>query len=310
MVTPEERLYYMPLNDRPIIRWPNNARVAFWVIPNVEFWEYRRTAAAPLGGATNPTPFVHGYALRDYGNRVGFWRMLDSLDKYKIRCTVNLNFALLDHHPELIEAMQERGYEFCCHGFYNTRTEDPSLMTEEEEREWLQENIDLLKKKTGQQLYGFNVLTRCSLRTPDLLAEAGLTYHADWHHDDQPTPIRVRSGKKLVSVPYSMELNDALLLGFQFGRPFEGDYFVRTCKENFDRLYEEGAKNGTVYCLVLHPYTMGFPYRIKYQDQILEYIMSHDGVWQATAAEIADYYTANYYDEAVAHCERLAGAKA
>ena len=154
------------------------------------------------------------------------------------------------------------------------------------------------------------MLTRSSLRTPDILAEAGLTYHADWHHDDQPTPIRVRSGKKFVSIPYSMELNDPFLMGYQFMRPFEGDYFVRTCKENFDRLYEEGAKNGTVFCIVLHPYTIGFPHRIRYLDQILEYVMSHDGVWQATAAEIAEYYIPNYYDQVVAHCERLGEAKA
>jgi peptidoglycan/xylan/chitin deacetylase (PgdA/CDA1 family) len=128
------------------------------------------------------------------------------------------------------------------------------------------------------------------------MAEAGLIYHTDWLHDDQPVPIRVASGK-LVSVPYSIELNDVPV----FRTHYEGDYFVRICKAQFDRLYQEGASSGRVMCIALHPFLIGQPHRIQYLDEILRYIMSHDRVWQTTADEIADYYIAHYYDQMLAH---------
>jgi peptidoglycan/xylan/chitin deacetylase (PgdA/CDA1 family) len=140
-----------------------------------------------------------------------------------------------------------------------------------------------------------------SVYSPDLMAEAGLIYHSDWMHDDQPIPIKVRSGGKLVSVPYSIELNDVPT----FRSSFEGEYFARICKDQFDQLYREGAESGRVMCIALHPYLIGQPHRVKYLDELLTYIMSHDGVWQTTADEIAEYYIANYYDEAVAHAQRL-----
>ena len=138
-------------------------------------------------------------------------------------------------------------------------------------------------------------------RTPDLLAEAGLIYHADWMHDDQPVPIKVRSGK-LVSMPYSIEIDDTPMMRRY---NYEGDYFARVCKAQFDQLYKEGAQSGRVMCISLHPFVSGQPHRIKYLDDILKYILSHDDVWQATADEIAEYYTANYHDQAVEHAQRL-----
>ncbi|MCE2405816.1 MAG: polysaccharide deacetylase, partial [Dehalococcoidia bacterium] len=136
--------------------------------------------------------------------------------------------------------------------------------------------------------------------TPDLMPEAGLIYHTDWMHDDQPVPIKVKSGK-LISVPYSIELNDAPL----FRLHYERDYFLQICKAQFDQLYKEGAESGRVMCMALHPFLLGQPHRARYLDEALGYIMSHDDVWQTTADEIADYYIANYYDDAVAHAARF-----
>ncbi len=119
-------------------------------------------------------------------------------------------------------------------------------------------------------------------------------------HDDQPVPIKVRSGK-LVSVPYSIELNDTPL----FRHHYEGDYFAQICKAQFDQLYKEGAESGRVMCIALHPYLIGQPHRVKYLSEILSYIASHDAVWQTTADEIAEYYIANCYDQAVEHAQRL-----
>jgi peptidoglycan/xylan/chitin deacetylase (PgdA/CDA1 family) len=207
--------------------------------------------------------------------------------------------AVLEHYPEVAKAMVERDWDFMSHGIYNTRY--LNTYTEEEEREFYRDCIETLRKHTGKQLKGMlGPAVSDTEATPDLMAEAGLIYHTDWMHDDQPVPIRVKSGT-LVSVPYSIELNDAPL----FRANYEGDYFARICKDQFDQLYKEGEQSGRVMCIALHPYVMGQPHRIKYLDDLLGYIMSHDGVWQTTADDIAEYYIANYYDQAVEHARQF-----
>ena len=304
MALPPYRVTYSPIIDRPAIKWPNGARVALWVAPNVEFYEY----TPEYDGIRETWPRVRNqlypdareYSFRDYGNRVGFWRMLEVMDKNNIRCCVSLNLAVIEHFPEIRDAMVERNWDYMSHGIYNTRF--VYRLDEWQERRWLQDNIETLKRHTGKQLKGMlGPAISGNPATPDLMAEVGLIYHTDWLHDDQPVPIKVKSGK-LVSVPYSIELNDVSI----FGQHYEGEYYVQICKDQFDLLYKEGAESGRVMCIPLHPFLIGQPHRAKYLDEVLQYIMSHDGVWQTTADEIAEYYIANYYDEAVAHAESLA----
>ena len=179
-----DRVDYLPMVDRPVIKWPNDARVALWISPNVEHYEYM----PDNDGIRNPwprTPFpdVQQYSYRDYGNRVGFWRMLEPLDKYGIKCCVSLNMAVLEHFPEIGEAMVQRDYDYMSHGIYNTRY----LYTYDEdmEREFYRDTIDTLRLHTGKQLKGMlGPAISGSVRTPDLMAEAGLIYHTDWC----PTP--------------------------------------------------------------------------------------------------------------------------
>jgi peptidoglycan/xylan/chitin deacetylase (PgdA/CDA1 family) len=300
MPLPPYRVDYSPIIDRPTIAWPNRARVALWIAPNIEHYEY----LPDVDGRRDPWPRmphpdVQQYAYRDYGNRVGFWRMLEVLDAHRIKCCVSLNLAVLEHYPEIAEAMVKRDWDFMSHGIYNTIY--LYSFTEDQERAFYRDCIDTLKRHTGKQLKGMlGPAITGTERTPDLMAEAGLIYHADWMHDDQPVPIKVKSGK-LISVPYSIELNDVPV----FRNHFEGEYFVRICKAQFDKLYEEGAQSGRVMCIALHPYLIGQPHRIGYLDEILRYIMAHDGVWQTTADEIAEYYIAHYYDQAVAHAAKL-----
>lgn len=306
MIPLERRIDYLPFNDRPRIRWPGGARVAFWVVPNVEHYQYVSGAGTGRqqvahGNPSFPDPDIAVNVRRDYGSRVGFWRMLKVLDKHRIRCTVNVNLAVLDHFPEEREAMVERDWEFCCHGMYNTRAE-PKGLTAAEQRAFVADSVELVKRTTGQQLKGFNVLGRASPELPDILAEQGILYHSDYLHDDQPTPINVAKGR-LVSIPYGAEINDSVMT--QRNRPLEADDFYEMAKDAFDRLYAEGERSGTVLCLPIHPWCSGYPYRINYLDRILEYVMSHDGVWQATAAEIAEHYLAHHYDEALAAIARV-----
>ena len=287
-----DRFDYSPIVDRPIIKWPNNARVAFWVAPNIEFYEY-----TPLSRPTKPD--VPSYSYRDYGNRVGFWRMLEVTDKHDIRCCVCLNVGILDHCPEIRDAMVARNWDYMAHGLYNTRP--ITALTIDEERAYWRDVIATVKRHTGKQLKGrLGAGGGNTLNTPDLMAEFGLSYHCDWLMDDQPFPLKVKNGAKFIHVPYSYQLNDATVPGQ--GR--DAAYYCQMIKDQFDVLYEEGATNGKVMCLVLHPYWIGRSHRAKYLDEALRYIKSHDAVWYTTADDIADYYLANYYDQVVAHVDR------
>jgi len=293
---PPDRVTYSPIIDRPPLKWPNDARVALWIAPNIEHYEY----LPDYDGLRNPWPRVpypdvQQYSNRDYGNRIGFWRMLEVLDKHNIKCGVSLNMAVLEHYPEIAEAMIQRNWDFMSHGIYNTRYIE--TYTVEQEREFYRDSIDTLYRHTGKRLKGMlGPAMSNTEHTPDLMAEAGLIYHADWMHDDQPVPIKVKSGM-LISVPYSIELNDSSL----FNKHYEGDYFAKICKAQFDRLYKEGQQSGRSMCIALHPHQIGQPHRAKYLDEVLGYIMSHDHVWQATSDEIAQFYVDNYYQQMVDH---------
>ena len=283
-----DRFDYSPIIDRPAIKWPNDARVALWVSPNVEHHEY-----TPLARPTRPD--VASYARTDYGNRIGFWRMLEVMDKHNIRCCISLNEAVLEHFPEVKQAMLDRNYDYMTHGIYNTR--DQSHFTEDEERAFYKDLKETLWKHTGKPLKGI-LLFGETVHTPDILAEAGLTYNTTWFHDDQPFPMKVKQGT-LVSMPYSIELNDSLINR----TPMDGEGFCQMIKDQFDVLYQEGAESGRVMCIALHPWWIGQPHRAKYLDEALGYILAHDGVWQTTADDIADYYIANYYDKVLAYVE-------
>ena len=298
---------YAPVTSRPPVRWPNGKRLAVWIVPNVEFYEY--TPPPALGRETwdrvPSHPDVREYGFRDYGNRVGIWRMAELLGQYPVRPTASLNLALLDHFPEIAQLIRDRRWAVMSHGIYNTRF--LYGMDEAQERAFYADNIASLQRHTGQRLQG--ILTPAitnTARTPELIAEAGLTYHADWVHDDVPVPILV-PGRRVVSMPYSYDLNDAPLWD---GRPYGGRYFVDACKAAFDRLYSESADGGRVFCIALHPYQIGQPHHIGHLREILDHICAHDGVWHATGDDMAAHFLAHHYDAHVRHSAEVAGQAA
>jgi len=279
---PAERAPYSPWPDRPVIRWPDGARIAVWVVPDVEHYEYLPAPSRKRDPWPRmPHPDVIGYGSRDYGNRVGLWRMFDLFDRLDIRATVSLSMANWVHYPEIFRAMAARNWSVLCHGMYNTRYHwDYSA---NEERAAIAECVDLYGALTGRRLRGwFSSAASYTMNTPDLIAEAGITYYADWHHDDQPVPLRVRRGS-LITLPYTMDFNDSILHRQQF----EAVDFAEMSRDAFDTLYAEG---GQVMCLALHPYMMGQPHRIAHLAGLLEHIKGHAGVWMATGEEIADWY--------------------
>ena len=287
---------YWPYDDRPKITWPDGARVAFWVAPNIEFYELDPAVNPHRKAWPRPVPDVGGYGTRDYGNRVGHMRMMRVLDKYRIRGSISLSTALCEHHPEIIELCRERDWEFFSHGIYNTRY--TYGMDEAQEKAMIEDAMETILKHTGQQCAGYlaPALTHSEI-TLDLFAEAGGIYTCDLFHDDQPTPINVRSESKFVSVPYSLEMNDTIVYVVN---KIEPRRYGEMIKANFDRLYAEGAESGVVMCIPLHAYQVSHPHRLKAFEEALEYITGHSNVWVTTGREIAEYFIDNYYESSVA----------
>lgn len=302
-----DRFPYSPIVDRPPLRWPNGERVAVWVLPNVEHYEYQpvhQNVRNPW--PRSPHPDVFGYGDKDYGNRVGFWRMTDLMDKHDITCTISLNFSVIEHYPEIFEAMQARGYDYLCHGLYNTRY--LWNLPEDEEREVMRDCVETLRKHTGKQLAGwFGPAASFTVNTPDLIAELGLKYTSDWYHDDQPFPIKTRtlpkSGKPLITVPYSMDINDAI----EYRYHTEGEEFARMIMDHFDTVYREGEHGGRVMAIALHPYLYGTPHRARFLDKALSYIKGHSDVWWATGSEIADHYLGHCLPDVQAYLAKQEG---
>lgn len=287
-----QRLNYSAIVDRPPLRWPGGERVALWVVPNIEHYEYL-PGPSPVRNPwpRSPHPDVLGYGSRDYGNRVGVWRLFDVLDRYGIRGTTSCNMAAFEHYPAVLQACMVRNWDFMCHGIYNTRYH--WNMGETEERAAIADCVATFKRMTGRQLAGWlSPALSNTLNTPDLLAEAGIKYYCDWLHDDQPFPMVVRSGR-LLTIPYSVDINDApvQLQGH------EGDEFERMIRDAFDVLYREGETSGRVMCIAIHPYISGQPHWIAHLDRALAYICRHEGVWKATGEEIADSYLAQTEQE-------------
>lgn len=297
---------YLPWHDRPIIRWPGGARIALWVAPNIEFYELDPPVNPARKPWPRPVPDAVGYATRDYGNRVGHMRMMRTLDKFGIRGSVSLSTAMLVHHPEIIERVLERDWELFSHGIYNTRY--TYGLSEDQEREMIEHAMSLIREHSGQHCDGYLAPALShSERTIDLFAEAGGLYTCDLFHDDQPTPVNTRSGRRFVSVPYSMELNDTIV--YVVNRIEPRRYGEMICRA-FDRLYAEGEHSGTVMCLPLHAYQVGHPHRLAAVERALDYICGHDKVWLATGREIARHYLDHHYDETVSQIKQRREASA
>lgn len=281
---------FMPWRRRPRITWPGGARIAFWVVPNIEHYEYDPPPNARRMPWPRPVPDVSGYSWRDYGNRVGFWRMADVMARHGVRGSVSLNVAVCDHYPEIIERCCELDWELFSHGTYNTRYFYG--MSEDQQRAVIRENRETILHASGQSMDGWLTPAISNDETTQhILAEEGILYTLDLLHDDQPTPVITRSGNRLVSIPYSLEVNDVPLFVMRNTPP---ERYAALCKAQFDTLYEEGAESGTVMCLPIHPYLVGQPHRIAALEDVLRHVTGHDKVWLATGREIARHYIDNH----------------
>ncbi|MVO83587.1 polysaccharide deacetylase family protein [Streptomyces sp. p1417] len=284
----DNELYdYSPIVGREPIRWPEGKRVAFYVGLNVEHFEVDKPATSIFAGTSHLTPDPLNYGWRDYGARVGFWRTLRTLDQHGIKASVLLNADVGERYPQIIEAGRERGWAWLAHGKNNSTFQ--ADMTEDEERAYLKDVVGTIERTTGVRPRGWMGpgLTE-TFHTPRLVRELGLDYVLDWTADDQPFPTHVPG---LLSVPYSVELNDITLF---VGKATSGPDFVRILKDQVDQLAAEAEADGSgrVLPLALHPFVIGQAFRAKYLDQALEYVVGHPSVWVTTSDEIADAYRA------------------
>ena len=292
---------FWPYINRPKIEWPDGKKIAFMVAPNIEFYELNPPTNPHRKSWPRPYPDITPYSYRDHGNRVGHWRLMEMMDDYNVRGSVSLSIAMCQHHPEILEATVERKWDFFSHGIYNTRYSYG--MDEAQERAILEDSIKTIMDATGQRVKGYlaPALTHTE-HTMNLLTEMGFTYTADLFQDDQPQPIKVKSGK-LISMPYSLEVNDHYAYNVYGNAPRQ---YTDLLKRQFDQLLEEGNESGTVMCIPLHAYLVGRSHRMEPFRYVLEYICNQnkDEVWVTTSGEIADYYYDNYYDAALADIEK------
>jgi len=261
--------------DRPPLKWPNDAHVAVWVVPNIEHYDM------DVDGRRLD---VRNLSHRDYGNRVGIWRLMEALTEYRIRGTVALNSSVCRLYPRIVERSLELGWELMGHGL--TNSESHHALDVADETAMISATVAEIRAFQGKPPRGWlgPGLTE-NVGTLDLLKKAGLEYACDWVNDDQP--YRMNNG--LYSIPYTIELNDRPL----FREPWTTAWdYERMIKASFDVLYREGASIPRVMCIALHPFITGQPNKIDALRSALAYITSSEKVWLATGSEIIDAFKA------------------
>ena len=285
---PHERVPYSPIVSRPSLRLPGDARVAVWVIVNVEEWAadqpMPRTVLTPPAGGV-PTPDIPNWAWHEYGNRVGFWRMTDIIDEMNIPAVLAINGKAITTYPQITDAALAREWEFIGHGFTQK-----NMQKVDDEREDIRLTTQAIAEVTGRAPRGWlgPGLTE-TWETPEVLQEQGYEYVCDWVLDDQPVPLRTNDGA-LTSIPYTQECNDVAMMLIQHHAA--GEYRQRAI-DQFEQLHRDAVATDSsrVMALVVHPYIMGAPHRARYFREALAHISADPGALFMTGSEILDWYT-------------------
>jgi allantoinase len=284
-ILPTDRIAYSPISDRAPLKLPNGARVAVWVIINVEEWDATepmpRTVLTPPAGGS-PMPDVPNWAWHEYGNRVGFWRLAELFDEFAIPGVIAINGSALAAYPPIVRAAVERGWEFIGHGFTQR-----NLQKVPNERADIRKVRDVIAKATGKPPRGWlgPGLTE-TWQTPDVLVEEGYDYVADWVLDDQPVWLKTRR-KPILNLPYTQECNDVAMMLIQHHKASE---YCERALDQFDQIYADSKNSARIMALSMHPYIMGAPHRLKYVRRIFEVIRKKPDVLFWTGAQVADWF--------------------
>ncbi len=287
---------YRPITTRQHFSWPGGRRLALWVIPNIEFFHLKDVmpgvANERIAPAHAKIPNVRNWAVRDYGNRVGVWRFFEMFKRHGLRGTVSLNSDICIHHPQIIERALEDNWEFMGH--CQTNAVRLNEMNPDEERQAIHETLEVIARATGRRPPGWlGAGLSETWNTLDFLVEEGLQYVADWACDDLPFRMNIH-GKTLMSVPYTLHVNDTTQF---FNQKATAAEFEQIIKGQFDCLYKESERAPRVMAIALHPFVSGVPEWSLCVDRALEYVTRHEGVWLATGSEIASHFAQQVADE-------------
>ena len=291
---------FVPMPARKPLKWPDGKRLALTITFNLEFWDLTQDHDGPYmagGPSLNDrllparVPDYSNYTWREYGHRVGIWRLYDICTKAGVPASCAVNASLCLERPQVVLGASEQGWEMVAHNFMQTQPLNTYFDDPEKEREVIKEVLDIIENTTGQRPRGWlSSSLRCTPETPEILTELGLIFHNDFMNDEQPYLIQTRNGP-LVSIPYSNEINDFSLF---LRRGYTAGQVLELLKDQFDMLYEEGAESGRLFSLGLHPHVPGHPYRAKAIKEFIDYVKGCDGVWGAARGEIAEWYLANH----------------
>ena len=279
------RFDYSPIARRPVAAMPNGARVAVWIVPNVEHFEWGKPAMSMTPMTAGLSPDVLNYAWRDYGARVGIWRLMEIFDRQKVPITAALNADVCAKYPQIIEEGNRLGWEWMVHGPNNSMLF--TGMPEEAEKPIIDGVLETLARATGKKCRGWlgPALTETNV-TLDLLAEAGVEYVADWCNDELPYALKTRKGA-ITAMPYTLEVGDIPVF-LQHGG--SGEDFYRMIVDQFDALFEEGARRPRIMSIALHPFIVGHPFRAKHLERAIAYMKSRENVWFASGGQLLDWH--------------------
>ena len=286
MLKTHGRYNYSSLPNRAQYEWPNGTKLAVYIAMNIEAFSYGEGKGAAI--APPEQAMSHSiYSWRDYGNRIGFWRLMDMFDDLQIPVQHQINTAIYDECPDIPERIRSRNDEFLGHGY--TNSEEQGGLSEQKEKDLIAKCTATITKHEGKAPTGWmSPWLSNSETTMDLLQEAGYRYVMDWTMDDQPTWIKTRGGK-ILSMPYPVEANDNR--GIVWYR-YTSSEFTDMLIDNFDEMLEQTQRDGhpLVCPISLHPFVVGRPYRIRQLRRALEHILKYkDRIWLTRPGDICQH---------------------
>jgi allantoinase len=290
MLVPHHNRYaFSAINRRPDFSWPEGKRLAVYIGLNIEHFAFGSGLSHSLSTPL-PPPDQRAFAWCEYGSRVGVWRILDVLDQLGLPASHLINTSIFDFAPEILDAIKARGDEIIGHG--RTNAERQGAMFEQDEARLLAEVREAILQRSGQVVRGWmGPWMSHSMRTPDLLQEAGFKFLMDWPADDQPVWMKTRGGR-ILSVPYPFEINDSPQMLVRHHTPQE---FEQMVIDQFEETLEQSEHQPLVCGIALHTMIVGQPYRLRVLRRMLRYIAEHpkrEQIWFTRPGDIYDHCAA------------------
>ena len=281
MLKTHGRYDYSNILKRPVYDWPNGKRLAVYVAMNIEVFSYGEGKGAAITPPEQSTSHSV-YSWRDYGNRVGFWRLMEMFDALDIPLEHQINIEIYQHCPDVMERIRARGDEILSHGV--TNSDEQGHLREELEAHLIHNVTDTIERHEGSRPTGWmSPWLSNSSQTLDLLQEAGYRYVMDWTMDDQPVWMKTRKGR-ILSMPYPIENNDnRALVWYRYTSSEFADMII----DGFDEMLEQSEGQPLVFPVSFHPFVVGRPYRIRQLRRALQHILAHrDKIWLTRPGDI------------------------